>query len=94
MRITTTYPRHGDTFSFADAKALNGATADIVTEDEDARVAYPGAVIWGIAGSWLAVRTTRAIYTDAVTGESLGAAPGEPELRIPFGDITEISRTA
>ena len=94
MKITTTYPPHGDTFGQADAEALIGTTVDITVWDDDNRAVkatYPAAAVIGIVlGSWLAIATTGVTLTDADIGEVLGARPGVPETRIPFGDVIEI----
>ena len=84
-------------FTMADAQALAGKTADITEWDNDeleTKVTYPGARITGIivlSTPCLVIETAGAVITDARTGERLGTRPPEPELRLFFTWICEVT---
>ena len=84
-------------FTMADAQALAGKTADITEWDNDeleTKVTYPGARITGIivlSTPCLVIETAGAVITDAGTGERLGTRPPEPELRLFFTWICEVT---
>ena len=83
-------------FTMADAQALAGKTADITEWDNDdlqAKVTYPGARITGIvpSGPFLVIETAGAVVTDAPTGKPLGTRPPEPELRLFFTWVCEVT---
>ena len=84
-------------FTMADAQALAGKTADITEWDDDElerKVTYLGARITGIivlSTPCLVIGTFGAVITDAQTGEFLGTRPPEPELRLFFTWICEVT---
>jgi hypothetical protein len=84
-------------FTMADAQLLAGKTADITEWGDDeleTKVTYPGARITGIivlSTPCLVIETAGAVITDARTGERLGSRPPEPELRLFFTWICEVT---
>ena len=86
-----------DQFTMTHAQVLIGTTADITEWDDDElqhKVTYPGARVTGIIdriGPYLVIETAGAVNTDARTGEQLGTRPPQPELRIAFTWICEVT---